>query len=170
MTKVTSKLKIRKFNSSDSIEALTELLHRSYKSLADIGLCYLATHQNTEVTAERISKGECYIALLNDEVVGTITFEDAATASGCEYYARADVAKFNQFGVVPELQGQGIGGQLLDFVENRAKETGAAYIALDTADKAQHLISFYQKRGYLIVSKADWKETNYESVIMAKKL
>ncbi|MCH9031354.1 MAG: GNAT family N-acetyltransferase [candidate division Zixibacteria bacterium] len=39
---------IRVFGDSDSLEELTEFLHRSYKSLADMGLRYLATHQSAQ--------------------------------------------------------------------------------------------------------------------------
>lgn len=41
---------------------ITALLHSSYQELADMGFRYLATYQSPDVTLDRISGGECYIA------------------------------------------------------------------------------------------------------------
>jgi GNAT superfamily N-acetyltransferase len=108
------------------------------------------------------------VAEIDDRIVGTILFEDAATTAGCGYYDRPGVASFHQFAVEPEWQGRGIGSRLLAHVEARAAETGAAEIALDTAEEATHLIALYNRRGYCIVDHADWDETNYVSVIMSR--
>ena len=161
---------IRPLAPNDSLEALTELLHSAYKELADIGLRYVATYQTAEVTAERASAGECYVAELDGRIVGTICFEDAATNSGCAWYDRPDVASLHQFAVEPGLQRSGIGSALLDKVESRAVETGAAEIALDTAEPATHLIELYSRRGYRVVETVQWDVTNYRSVIMSKHL
>jgi hypothetical protein len=88
--------------------------------------------------------------------------------SGCPYYDRPGVASFHQFAVDPDLQGDRIGRRLLDLVEDRAAATGATEIALDTAVPATHLIAMYERRGYRIVDRVDWDETNYVSVIMAR--
>ena len=47
---------------------------------------------------------------------------------------------------------------MLAHVEARAVETGAAEIALDTAEEAFHLIALYNRRGYCIVDHADWDD------------
>ena len=58
----------------------------------------------------------------------------------------------------------------MDLAERRALETGASEIALDTAESAAHLVEMYENRGYRIVEKVDWPETNYVSVVMSKSL
>ena len=60
--------------------------------------------------------------------------------------------------------------KLLDFVEARARESGARELALDTAVGAKHLIDMYLRKGYRLVDKVDWPETNYLSVVMSKNL
>lgn len=65
---------IRVFGESDSLEELTELLHRSYKALAEMGLRYLATHQSAQKTAQRFEMGTCLIALIDERLVGTIVY------------------------------------------------------------------------------------------------
>ena len=59
---------------------------------------------------------------------------------------------------------------ILNFAEEYAKSHGALELALDTSEKAKHLIELYSKKGYRTVDKANWDSTNYESVIMSKSL
>jgi GNAT superfamily N-acetyltransferase len=161
---------IRPLSDYDSIAELTEMLHRAYARLAEMGLRFVATHQDEETTRHRIRNAECYVAEVDGRVVGTIAFRGPGTNGGCPWYERPDVAGFGQFGVEPALQGNGIGSALLDFVEARAKETGAAELALDTAESANHLIDLYARRGYRIVDNVKWEPVNYRSVIMSKSL
>lgn len=161
---------IRRFSEHDSYEELTSLLHKSYAQLAQMGLRYLATHQNVQTTADRAQGGECYVCEIGKLIVGTIVFEDAAKTNGCEWYSRPDVASFHQFAVLPAFQGQGIGSMLLEKAEQRAVETNAKEIALDTAESAHHLIAYYKKRGYHFRQYVQWGLTNYRSVIMSKPL
>ena len=53
----SSKAVLRRLAGTDSIAELTDLLHRAYRRLADMGLCYWATHQTEEQTRERIAGG-----------------------------------------------------------------------------------------------------------------
>jgi len=43
-------------------------------------------------------------------------------------------------------------------------------VAVDTAEGAAHLITFYRARGYRQVAYAQWDHTNYRSVILSKRL
>ena len=161
---------IRPLAESDSITELTQLLHRAYAQLAAMGLKFVATHQDVETTKHRLKDAECYVAELDGRIVGTILFRPPGTARGCDWYNRSDVAIFGQFGVEPAVQGHGIGGALLDHVEQRARELNATELALDTAESAHHLIDLYSKRGFRIVGNVKWDPVNYRSVIMSKAL
>lgn len=163
-------VKIRPLAESDSITELTQLLHRAYAQLAEMGLKFVATHQDDETTRHRLKDAECFVAELDGQMVGTILFRPPGTARGCDWYNRPDVAVFGQFGVEPTEQGHGIGGALLEHVELRARELNAAELALDTAESAQHLIDLYSKRGFRIVGNVKWEPVNYRSVIMSKAL
>lgn len=162
---------LREFSvENDSLNELTTLLHRSYGSLAQMGLRFLATYQDEATTLERISEGECYVALVEDRLVGTVVFRSAAKTSGSPWFDRQDVSSFGQFAVEPEFQGGGIGSALLDLVEQRARDTGAKEIALDTAEPAEHLIQMYASKGYRFIEHVQWGVTNYRSVVMSKAL
>jgi GNAT superfamily N-acetyltransferase len=159
---------IRTYNDADPISEITELLHRAYKDLADMGLLYLATHQSDSVTRRRISEGTTFLALHAEAIIGTITLY--SQNGGCEFYMQEGVWHFGQFGVDASYRRLGIGGRLIDTVERYALNHGAKIIALDTAKPALHLIKHYEKNGYSVVDEVQWKEANYKSVIMAKSL
>lgn len=152
------------------IEPLTRLLHEAYRPLAEGGMRYLATHQPPETTRERLLQGESYLAFLENVLAGTITLRAELPESDCAYYRRPGVFSFSQFGVKPALQGYGLGAALMDLVEKRARERGAKELALDTSERAEHLIALYAKRGYRHVDYAQWEGVNYRSVIMSKIL
>lgn len=164
-------LNIRRWADSDDVSALTEMLHRAYKPLADMGLRYLATHQDDEVTRDRILSGSCYVVEAIGRVVGTVTLYGPGSANGrTPWYERADVAKFGQMAVEPEYQHRGIASQLMEHVEGEALRLGAKELALDTSELAHHLIRYYTKRGYLFIEHTQWPGVNYRSVIMSKSL
>jgi len=161
---------VRPLAPEDSISELTALLHRAYKQLADMGLRFVATYQDDDTTRKRISHSECYVAVMDGKIVGTIKLEPPESTGGSPWYDRPDVAGFGQFGVEPELQGMGIGRTLLAKVEERARELGAAELALDTAEPATHLIELYERWGFRIVETVQWGVTNYRSVVMSKSV
>lgn len=111
--------RIRRLQAADSIQELTRLLNRAYASLAAAGLRYVATWQDAAITRRRVAKGECWVAEMDGRLAGGIVFQTAGATRGCRWYDRPEVASFHQFGVLPELQGRGIGGALLARVEDR---------------------------------------------------
>jgi GNAT superfamily N-acetyltransferase len=125
-TTVPAAVHVRPFTPADDVSALTALLHRAYGPLAEQGLRFLATWQDDERTRRRIAEGECYLACDGGAVVGTVLLRGPGASRGTPWYERPDVAVFGQFGIEPSWQRRGVGSRLLDFVERRAVELGAA--------------------------------------------
>ena len=161
---------IRLLTENDSLEDLTELIHRSYRQLAEMGFRYWGTHQTVEDTKKRVSKGSRYLGLVDNKIISTVTFYSPGMTDGHPWFEQSGVAKFGQFAVEPAYQRQGIGCTMLDFIERVAVKMNADEIACDTAEDAAHLTRMYENRGYRIVGKADWDITNFKSVILSKKL
>jgi GNAT superfamily N-acetyltransferase len=162
---------IRRFDARDSLAELTAMIRRAYQQLADRGLRYTATWQDEEITAKRIEGRECFVAELEGALVGTIALTPPGRhGNATPWYANSFVAVFGQFGVEPRLQRRGIGARLLERVERRAVELGATELALDTAEPAKELIATYTRRGYRFIEYAQWKSTNYRSVILSRRL
>ena len=163
-------IEVRPLSPMDATPELTRLLHQAYARLAAMGLRYMATHQSDEVTRERTGQGECYVAVASGVLVGTIMFKPADRTGGSPWLDRPEVASLGQFAVAPDTQAFGLGARLMDLVEARAAATGAAEIALDTAEPATHLVAWYGRRGYRLIEHAQWGHTNYRSVIMSKRI
>ena len=163
---------IRLWQPTDSIEELTDLLHRAYRSLADMGLNFTAVDQSPQDTRDIIADGECYVALANGRIVGTclLNAKKKPYSQGSPWLDHPQVLSHTQLAVDPDLPAMGIARALHERVEQRAKELGAAEAALDTAEPATHLIRLYQWTGYRIVDTAYHLHTNYRSVIMCKRL
>jgi GNAT superfamily N-acetyltransferase len=146
-------------------------LHASYAEISEENkITYLAAYQDTSTTEFRIAKGECYLAFLNELLVGTITLYRPREMLGSPWYDQEDVSSFGQFGVLPEYRGLGIGGYLLDFVERRAKQWGLRELALDTAEPATQSIRKYNARGYRFIETMKWPHDKHQSVILSKTL
>ncbi len=160
---------IRRLASSDSIEAVTALLHDAYAELGRMGLNYTAVDQTDDDTRERVARGDCLVATEDNQLIGTIMFmEPSRTWGGTPWYRRADVAVIGQFGVHPRFQRHGVGSRLLSAAEQLAVMSGAAELALDTAESADHLVAWYRRQGFRFIEYAQWKGKTYRSVIMSK--
>lgn len=170
MDDLLSKIIIRPINQSDNLDELTSLLHKSYKKLADLGFRFHASHQDTNTTKQRVDNAECYVATLNNKLIGTISYRAPTTKLNHEYYDQPFIASYGQFAVDPEYQKIGLGSKLIDLVEQCAIRDNAKEISIDTAEGAIELIEYYKKRKYSFVKYIQWDVTNYRSVILSKKL
>ena len=166
-------MKITLFDAkTDSIEEVTELLHRAYAGLAARGFNYVAASQTAAVTESRLTAGSGYIARLNEQIIGTITYYTTARDADDEpnYYKEKTVAHFGQFAILPQLQHLGFGSRLVEFAESLASKDGKKEIACDTAEGATNLINYYTSRGYRHVEYHQWHSACYRSVILSKTL
>ena len=160
----------RRLGADDNLDAITRLLHAAYAPLAAAGMRYVASHQDVATTRRRVAKGETFVAVRDEAVIGIITLAEAHATHGSPFYDRPDVASFGQFAVLPAVQRQGIGSRLMDIVEARAREKGVVELALDTSEHAEALIAMYTKRGYRFIEYSKWDIVNYRSVILSKRL
>ena len=167
---------IRPLNAGDSLEALTQLLHRAYAPLAQAGMNFTACDQVIEVTAQRVASGHCFVATAAGAVIGTVTVSGpydpvrSPWALQTEWFYRPDTAHFRQLAVDPQQQGQHIGQRLVARCEQWAREHGYRHLALDTALPANHLLSRYWSLGYRDMGEVQWEGKTYRSVIMVKDL
>jgi uncharacterized damage-inducible protein DinB/GNAT superfamily N-acetyltransferase len=167
---------IRPLAARDSLDALTALLHRAYAPLAARGLNFTATTQDVETTKKRAAEGQCFVAVANGELVGTVTVcgpydvETAPWAADVPWFRERDTAHFHQFAVDPRLQGQGLGRRLVLACEQWALKNGYKRMALDTAEPAGELRALYRRMGYGDVGQVQWRGKVYRSVIMQKSL
>lgn len=110
-----------------------------------------STYPNRAAFENDVNRGELYIYIHNNKVVGSIvisTFMDGEyqavkwlTQTTNHYY-------IHRLAVHPEFQGKGIARKMMDFAENMARQNKVASIRLDTFSKNLRNQKFYETRGY----------------------
>ncbi|HEV8689983.1 MAG TPA: GNAT family N-acetyltransferase, partial [Ideonella sp.] len=60
---------IRPLAARDSLDALTQLLHRAYAPLAAAGMNFSAAAQSADDTAQRAAEGQCFVATCDGQLV-----------------------------------------------------------------------------------------------------
>ena len=108
-------------------------------------------YPNESVFINDIERDELYILVLNRKIVGTVVisklmdseYEPIAwsTPNGNNVYV-------HRLAVHPSLQGKGNAQQLMDFVEDHARNKGYTSIRLDTFSQNKRNQKFYEIRGY----------------------
>lgn len=163
------RLVLRRFDPRhDSWEALTGLLHRAFARLAVLGLHCSCADQAASLTRERALAGDCFVAVCNGKIIGTLTMEGRDIDSQCEHYRQRSVASVHQFGIEPKWQNHGIGRALLAFAGHWAAARGYTQIALDTPFPAAHLIAFYRAQGFSLVDVVRFAGRGYDSAVLSK--
>ncbi|MCC6575444.1 MAG: GNAT family N-acetyltransferase [Planctomycetes bacterium] len=161
---------IRPLQPSDSLEELTAMLHRAYKRLADLGFNYTAVNQSVEKTRERITGCDCFVAVAEGKLIGTVTVKLGPEDEPPWAAGRTDCAHASQLAVDPPFRKTGLGRKLMDVAEDRARAAGFKFCVGNTSERADYLIAFYTGRGYEIVDHVQWPGKTYRSVVLAKKL
>ncbi|WP_177181998.1 GNAT family N-acetyltransferase [Streptomyces sp. TLI_105] len=161
--------KVRRFRNGDSVEQLTSLLHRAYADHAAAGRVFFASYQSPQDTQHRLSKGECWVAMNGDVLVGTVTVS-APHTTPAGYPAPAGGGSFWQLAVEPSQRGTGLGQRLLALAESRIIALGSTQVVIDTSSQATDLVDWYRRRGYESIGAWRWDVTNYDSIVLMKNL
>ena len=161
---------LRRLEDGDSIEDLTDMLHRAFSRIGAMGIPCICANQPAEVTRQRISRGDCFVALSGDLIIGTMTLYPPDPASDSKYYRNDGVGSLRQFAVDPPFHDLGIGSAMLHFAENWALRRGYLWLALDTPEPADHLIDYYQRQGFCCEETLQFAGRPYRSVVFSKSV
>ena len=163
-----NKYQIRRMSPGDSLDELTSLLHRAFGRLGRMGLHCTSVDQSLDTTLRRARRGDCFVALADGRIVGTVTLEGPSRGGACHWYSHPDVASLHQLAVDPAHQGMGCGKALLHAAEHWARKRGYCELALDTPASASHLIAFYRAQGFRGVGEMHKPGKAYRSAILSK--
>lgn len=87
-----------------------------------------------------IAEQRVLVARKTEDLVGVAVYSDRQT---CRF--------IDQIAIRPACQGMGIGGALLDHIEQSALESGYDCLQLSTAEMMTHLVRLYKKWGFRII-------------------
>ena len=163
-------IQLRRLQPGDCLEHLTGMLHRAFSLIGEMGIPCSCVNQSPEVTRQRVGQGNCFVALNDGVVVGTITLYAPDSFSESTHYRDTRVASIRQLGVDPLMQGLGVGMALIRLAERWARRCGYTCLALDTPEAAGHLIDYYLRQGFHIQETVQFSGRPYRSVIFTKTL
>ena|SRR5689334_8450964 len=124
-------------NEAPTLLRLMQMAFQEYDGVLDPPS---GAHTETIETVQRkLATGGAALALRDERPVGFAFYEPYA-----------DSLYFGRLSVLPEFRNQGIGGALLHYVEQRARQIGAAGVTLGVRLQLPHLVARYERRGYRI--------------------
>ncbi len=103
------------------------------------------------------AQGQLYVAEVDREVAGFVVF-----------YHRSDHVHLENVAVSPAHQGKGVGGRLMEFVEQETLKRGLATVELYTNVKMTGNLTLYPALGYEEIGR--WSEDGFDRVFYRKTL
>lgn len=117
-----------------------------------------ALHENEEQVIEDIKNKDVYVAVVEDEIVGSVRI----------HKLDEDTVYLSRFGVSMEHRNLGIGKLLMNYLDAVLMQKKVKHIVLHTASKATHLIKFYYNRGFYVDEVS--KDKGYIRALLKKDL
>jgi GNAT superfamily N-acetyltransferase len=147
-------MEIRKAN-VDDIESFFQIVLDCKKDMKETGLEQWPNHHPfKERITDGIEKGEHYVAVINEKVVGGLRLNHSQDEQYKLVNWQVDDENpliMHQLAIDPKEQGKGIAKELMLFAEAFAKKEGSETIRLDAYSKNNSSNNFYQKAGYKFV-------------------
>lgn len=131
---------IRKASSADApaVSVTLKVAFAEYKSLyTEQG--FAATTPEPNAVLQRMEEGPIWLAVLNDEIVGTVA---AVMRQNAVLYMRG-------MAVLPAARGLGVGDLLFAEVRRFAQEESCSRILLSTTPFLHHAIKLYERLGFV---------------------
>jgi len=79
-----------------------------------------------------------------------------------------DIAYISRFGVLPEAQGCGIGGALVDYVAKECEEKGLRAMILHTSSAVMSSMRFYYRKHFFVAGVST--ERGYYRALLVREL
>lgn len=120
---------------------ILRLMHAAFAEYEGVLDPPSGAHKETiDTVAQWLARGSAVIAEIEGEPVGLAFYERI----------EGELVYFGRLSVLPEFRSRGIGGQLLEHVEQHALDTGAAGVRLGVRLQLPHLVARYERLGYRI--------------------
>lgn len=98
----------------------------------------LQADPSIEMIEKYLYSGDCFLALLNNETIGTFVLQPNSV----------NEIEVKNISIDPKFQGQGIGKDILKYVVRISKLEGYESLIVKTADVNKEVIEFYKKNKF----------------------
>jgi GNAT superfamily N-acetyltransferase len=167
---IRERVTIRRLESKDSVQELTDLLHRAFKSDRQHSYTYGMAEQSEETTHMQIKSGDCWVAELDGRLIGVVILYPPRTDVRWRWY-RPRLSRLSAYlrliAVHPDFQSLGIGTMLLGHCERIAMMMGALELA-GSCPVGSRQLSLFKRRGYRVFRYVSFSSTDHHSVFFAK--
>lgn len=93
---------------------------------------------------------ESLLQMMKKPEATIILAEESGNLTGCVYLEKQDDALYlGMLTVKPNLQGKGLGAQLMEVAEQKAIEEGCTKMKITVITVRDELIAFYKRKGYV---------------------
>jgi len=167
---IRERVTVRRLESKDSVQELTDLLRRAFKSNGQHPYMYATAEQSEETTRLQIKCGDCWVAELDGRLIGFgLVCPPSPDVRRRWYRPRLSrlSAHLRLLSVHPDFQGVGIGTMLLDRCEQSAMKMGALELT-GISPVGSRQLSLYKRRGYRLFRYASFSKINFHCVIFGK--
>ena len=148
--------------SMNDLEAISALLYGVVEHLNQSGIPqWDEVYPNKANVEEDLQNGELYVARAGGKIAGIITLNresDPAYQTGNWSYTGPDYRVVHRLCVAADMQGQGIGGQIMRLTEDMLVQSGVKSLRLDVFSQNPHSLRLYEKLGYHAVGEALWRK------------
>ena len=128
-------------------------------------------YPNREVLSADTERGELILGIIDEQIVSAYVMNcdaDPDYYSADWQYPDANWCVVHRLCVSPLYHRQGLATQVMEYVEQTAKDQGFSSIHLDTFSGNPKALNLYHKLGFVDVGEAFWARGRF--VIMEKKL
>ena len=138
----------------EDLAAAARVVVEAYRADGFVGQAEDGYVEKLADTASRAVEAELYVALLEAQVVGCVTFTPFGSAWG--EIALADEGEFRMLGVSTAARGRGIGLALTERCLTRSRELGYRGVVLSSLPTMTSAHRVYEALGFQRVTARDW--------------
>lgn len=139
-------LVVREATAADDLAAAGAVIRTAYFALPG----YPRDREYDEMivdVAGRVSESVVVLALLDDSIVGCLTYVPDHHDPHAEFHDPQG-ASFRYFGVSPDVQGRGVGQAMVDWCVQRARRDGRARLRIHTLESMPAAQRMYLRMGF----------------------
>ncbi|NWF95831.1 MAG: GNAT family N-acetyltransferase [Candidatus Thorarchaeota archaeon] len=138
------------------VDIIKDIINEAYAPLKkQLGSTPIALKEGLDKISRHIQMGNVYVALLGDQVVGTMRAS-----------LRGKTGVIARVAVRSKFRGRRIGTVLVDYAENMLQHMGATCIEIDVYGIIENQLNFYIKHGYVKVGTG---ESEGEPIVIMRK-
>ena len=160
-------MRINEITDTCDIDSLLSIVETYSKTTEQLKL---SKKQLLEELSEAGDNRLIFVGLKDDVIVAMIQIILKNADNDPDLANGKDIAHVHNLQVRNDLQGKGIGQQMMAFAENKARQMGKTLLTLGVDDYNERAIYFYKKLGYEVFKEEPGRLPKEKCLVMRKSL